>query len=106
MPDAEVYLRIVHRSLPRLPSGAQLDANVGRGPGLAVTTLDENVPPRVGEGTSGPKRFYLGVRLGQRGMSRPAGRRDAGRSSSGAYAGGEPGDGLERMRRWRRGDHR
>ena len=66
MPDAEVHLRIVHRSYPAAEWAAQLDATSDGGPGWR-DYLDE-MYRHVWAKDFWAKEVYLGVRLGQRGM--------------------------------------
>ena len=66
MPDAEVHLRIVHRSYPAAEWAAQLDATSDGGPGWR-DYLDE-MYRHVWAKDFWTKEVYLGVRLGQRGM--------------------------------------
>jgi hypothetical protein len=66
MPDAEVHLRIVHRSYPAAEWAAQLDATSDGGPGWR-NYLDE-MYRHVWAKDFWAKEVYLGVRLGQRGM--------------------------------------
>jgi hypothetical protein len=66
MPDAEVHLRIVHRSYPAAEWATKLDATSDGGPGW----LDylEEMYRHVWSKDFWTKEVYLGVRLGQRGM--------------------------------------
>ena len=73
MPDAEVHLRIAHRSYPAAEWAARLDATSDGGPGWR-DYLDE-MYRHVWAKDFWTKEVYLGVRLGQRGMRRPAVRR-------------------------------
>ncbi|MGD0925466.1 MAG: ATP-binding protein [Streptosporangiaceae bacterium] len=66
MPDAEVHLRIVHRSYPAAEWAAQLDATSDGGSGWR-DYLDE-MYRHVWAKDFWAKEVYLGVRLGQRGM--------------------------------------
>src|SRR6202046_1032790 len=66
MPDAELHLRIVHRSYPAAEWAAQLDATSDGGPGWR-NYLDE-MYRHVWAKDFWAKEVYLGVRLGQRGM--------------------------------------
>ena len=66
MPDAEIHLRIVHRSYPAAEWAAQLDATSDGGPGWR-NYLDE-MYRHVWAKDFWAKEVYLGVRLGQRGM--------------------------------------
>ena len=66
MPDAEVHLRIVHRSYPAAEWAAQLDETSDGGPGWRGY-LDE-MYRHVWAKDFWTKEVYLGVRLGQRGM--------------------------------------
>ena len=66
MPDAEVHLRIVHRSYPAAEWAAQLDDTSDGGPGWR-DYLDE-MYRHVWAKDFWTKEVYLGVRLGQRGM--------------------------------------
>lgn len=66
MPDAEVHLRIVHRSFPAAEWARQLDATSDGGPGW-LDYLDE-MYRHVWAKDFWAKEVYLGVRLGQRGM--------------------------------------
>jgi RecA/RadA recombinase len=92
MPDAEVHMRIVHRSYPAAQWAAGLDATSDGGPGWG-DYLDE-MYRHVWAKDYWTKEVYLGVRLGQRGM---------GAQLSGgvfaqflnAYRGGEQAMGLE-----------
>jgi len=66
MPDAEVHLRIAHRSYPAAEWATKLDATSDGGPGW----LDylEEMYRHVWAKDFWTKEVYLGVRLGQRGM--------------------------------------
>jgi len=66
MPEAEVHLRIAHRSYPAAEWAAGLDATSDGGPGW----LDylEEMYRHVWAKDFWAKEIYLGVRLGQRGM--------------------------------------
>jgi len=66
MPDAEVHLRIAHRSYPAAQWARQLDATADEGPGW-LDYLDE-MYRHVWAKDFWAKEVYLGVRLGQRGM--------------------------------------
>jgi hypothetical protein len=66
MPDAEVHLRIAHRSYPAAEWAAGLDATSDDGPGWR-DYLDE-MYRHVWAKDFWTKEVYLGVRLGQRGM--------------------------------------
>src|SRR6266498_778553 len=66
MSDAEVHLRIVHRSYPAAEWARQLDATSDGGPGW-LDYLDE-MYRHVWAKDFWAKEVYLGVRLGQRGM--------------------------------------
>jgi hypothetical protein len=66
LPDAEVHLRIVHRSYPAAQWAARLDATSDGGPGWR-DYLDE-MYRHVWAKDFWTKEVYLGVRLGQRGM--------------------------------------
>jgi len=66
MPDAEVHLRIVHRSYPAAEWATGLDGTSDGGPGWA-DYLDE-MYQHVWAKDFWTKEVYLGVRLGQRGM--------------------------------------
>jgi AAA-like domain len=66
MPDAEVHLRIAHRSYPAAEWAAGLDATSDGGPGWR-DYLDE-MYRHVWAKDFWTKEVYLGVRLGQRGM--------------------------------------
>ncbi len=66
MPDAEVHLRIAHRSYPAAEWAWQLDATSDGGPGW-LEYLDE-MYRHVWAEDFWTKEVYLGVRLGQRGM--------------------------------------
>jgi RecA/RadA recombinase len=66
MPDAEVHLRIAHRSYPAAEWAAGLDATSDDGPGWRQY-LDE-MYRHVWAKDFWTKEVYLGVRLGQRGM--------------------------------------
>jgi len=66
MPDAEVHLRIAHRSYPAAQWAAGLDATSDDGPGWR-DYLDE-MYRHVWAKDFWTKEVYLGVRLGQRGM--------------------------------------
>jgi len=66
MPDAEVHLRIAHRSYPAAEWATRLDATSDGGPGWPEY-LDE-MYQHVWAKDFWTKEVYLGVRLGQRGM--------------------------------------
>ena len=66
LPDAEVHLRIAHRSYPAAQWAARLDATSDGGPGWR-DYLDE-MYRHVWAKDFWTKEVYLGVRLGQRGM--------------------------------------
>ncbi len=66
MPDAEVHLRIAHRSYPAAEWATGLDATSDGGPGWP-DYLDE-MYQHVWAKDFWTKEVYLGVRLGQRGM--------------------------------------
>ena len=66
MPDAEVHLRIVHRSYPAAEWATGLDATSDGGPGWPEY-LDE-MYQHVWAKDFWTKEVYLGVRLGQRGV--------------------------------------
>jgi len=66
MQDAEVHLRIAHRSYPAAEWATGLDAASDGGPGWA-DYLDE-MYQHVWAKDFWTKEVYLGVRLGQRGM--------------------------------------
>jgi hypothetical protein len=66
MPDAEVHLRIAHRSYPAAEWATGLDAVSDGGPGW-TEYLDE-MYQHVWAKDFWTKEVYLGVRLGQRGM--------------------------------------
>jgi RecA/RadA recombinase len=66
MPDAEVHLRVAHRSYPAAEWAAGLDATSDDGPGWR-DYLDE-MYRHVWAKDFWTKEVYLGVRLGQRGM--------------------------------------
>lgn len=66
MPDAEVHLRVAHRSYPAAQWAASLDATSDGGPGW-MDYLDE-MYRHVWAKDFWAKEVYLGVRLGQRGM--------------------------------------
>ena len=70
MPDAEVHLRIAHRTYPAAEWAARLDATSDGGPGWR-DYLDE-MYRHVWAKDFWTKEVYLGVRLGQRGMRRAA----------------------------------
>ena len=67
LPEAEVHLRVAHRSYPAAQWAARLDATSDGGPGWR-DYLDEMYRHRVGEGLL-VQEVYLGV-LGQRGCGR------------------------------------
>src|SRR5260370_38482852 len=69
MADAEVHLRIAHRSYPAAEWAAGLDATSDDGPGWR-DYLDE-MYRHVGAKGFWTKEVYLGGRLGQRGMRAP-----------------------------------
>src|SRR6202034_4045745 len=66
MPDAEVHLRIAHRSYPAAEWATGLDATSDGGPGW-LEYLD-GMYQHVWEKDFWTKEVYLGVRLGQRGV--------------------------------------
>jgi hypothetical protein len=66
VPDAEVHLRVAHRSYPAAEWAAALDATADGGPGWREY-LDE-MYRHVWARDFSSKEVYLGVRLGQRGM--------------------------------------
>src|SRR5690348_8589065 len=66
LPDAEVHLRVAHRSYPAAQWAARLDATSDGGPGWR-DYLDE-MYQHVWAKDFWSKEVYLGVRLGQRGM--------------------------------------
>ncbi len=66
LPDAEVHLRVAHRSYPAAQWAAALDATSDGGPGWR-DYLDE-MYRHVWAKDFWTKEVYLGVRLGQRGM--------------------------------------
>ena len=66
LPDAEVHLRVVHRSYPAAQWAARLDGTSDGGPGWR-DYLDE-MYRHVWAKDFWTKEVYLGVRLGQRGM--------------------------------------
>jgi AAA-like domain len=66
MPDAEVHLRIAHRSYPAAEWATGLDATSDGGPGW-LDYLDE-MYRHVWAKDFWTKEVYLGVRLGQRGV--------------------------------------
>jgi hypothetical protein len=66
MPDAEVHLRVAHRSYPAAEWATGLDATSDGGPGW-LDYLDE-MYRYVWAKDFWTKEVYLGVRLGQRGM--------------------------------------
>src|SRR5690348_9467285 len=66
LPDAEVHLRVAHRSYPAAQWAARLDATSDGGPGWR-DYLDE-MYRHVWAKDFWSKEVYLGVRLGQRGM--------------------------------------
>ncbi len=66
MSDAEVHLRIVHRSYPAAEWARRLDSTSDGGPGW-LDYLDE-MYRHVWAKDFWAKEVYLGVRLGQRGM--------------------------------------
>jgi hypothetical protein len=66
LPEAEVHLRIAHRSYPAAQWAARLDATSDGGPGWR-DYLDE-MYRHVWAKDFWAKEVYLGVRLGQRGM--------------------------------------
>jgi hypothetical protein len=66
LPDAEVHLRVAHRSYPAAQWAARLDATSDGGPGWR-DYLDE-MYRHVWSKDFWSKEVYLGVRLGQRGM--------------------------------------
>ncbi len=65
-PDAEVHLRIAHRSYPAADWAARLDATSDGGPGWREYL--EETYRHVWSKDFWSKEVYLGVRLGQRGM--------------------------------------
>lgn len=66
MPDAEVHLRVTHRSYPAADWATQLDTTSDGGPGW-IEYLEE-MYRHVWAKDFWTKEVYLGVRLGQRGM--------------------------------------
>jgi hypothetical protein len=66
MPEAEVHLRIAHRSYPAAEWAAGLDATSDGGPGW-LDYLDE-MYRHVWAKDFWQKEIYLGIRLGQRGV--------------------------------------
>jgi hypothetical protein len=66
MPDAEVHLRIAHRSYPAAEWATELDSTSDGGPGW-LDYLD-GMYRHVWAKDFWTKEVYLGVRLGQRGM--------------------------------------
>src|SRR5580704_17803789 len=66
MPDAEVHLRVAHRSFPAAEWATGLDATADGGAGWREY-LDESYQ-HVWTKDFWSKEIYLGVRLGQRGM--------------------------------------
>jgi hypothetical protein len=66
LPDAEVHLRVAHRSYPAADWAARLDGTSDGGPGWH-DYLDE-MYRHVWSKDFWTKEVYLGVRLGQRGM--------------------------------------
>jgi len=66
LPDAEVHLRVAHRSYPAAEWAARLDVTSDGGPGWR-DYLDE-MYRHVWSKDFWSKEVYLGVRLGQRGM--------------------------------------
>ena len=66
LPEAEVHLRVAHRSYPAAQWAARLDATSDGGPGWR-DYLDE-MYRHVWAKDFWSKEVYLGVRLGQRGM--------------------------------------
>ena len=66
LPEAEVHLRVAHRSYPAAQWAARLDATSDGGPGWR-DYLDE-MYRHVWSKDFWSKEVYLGVRLGQRGM--------------------------------------
>ena len=66
MADAEVHLRIAHRSYPAAEWATRLDATSDGGPGW-LAYLDE-MYRHVWAKDFWAKEVYIGVRLGQRGM--------------------------------------
>jgi hypothetical protein len=66
MPDAEVHLRIAHRSFPAQAWAAGLDATSDGGPGWREYL--EQSYQHVWAKDFWSKEIYLGVRLGQRGV--------------------------------------
>ena len=66
LPEAEVHLRVAHRSYPAAQWAARLDATSDGGPGWR-DYLDE-MYQHVWAKDFWSKEVYLGVRLGQRGM--------------------------------------
>lgn len=66
MPDAEVHLRVTHRSYPAADWATQLDTTSDGGPGW-IEYLEE-MYRHVWAKDFWMKEVYLGVRLGQRGM--------------------------------------
>ena len=66
MPEAEIHLRVAHRSYPAAQWAAGLDATSDGGPGW-LAYLDE-MYRHVWAKDFWAKEIYLGVRLGQRGV--------------------------------------
>jgi hypothetical protein len=66
LPEADVHLRVAHRSYPAAEWAARLDATSDGGPGWHAY-LDE-MYRHVWSKDFWTKEIYLGVRLGQRGM--------------------------------------
>jgi AAA-like domain len=66
MPDAEVHLRIAHRSYPAAEWATGLDATSDGGPGWPEYL--DGMYQHVWEKDFWTKEVYLGVRLGQRGV--------------------------------------
>ena len=70
MQDAEVHLRIAHRPYPAVEWATGLDATADGGPGWREY-LDQ-IYQHVWAKDFWSKEIYLGVRLGQRSVARPA----------------------------------
>ena len=75
MPDAEVHLRIAHRSYPAHAWATGLDATSDGGPGWREYL--EQSYQHVWAKDFWAKEIYLGVRLGSAERARPAVRRGA-----------------------------
>src|SRR5258708_16109443 len=67
MQDAEVHLRIAHRPYPAVEWATGLDATSDGGPGWREYL--EQIYQHVWAKDFWSKEIYLGVRLGQRGLS-------------------------------------